>query len=382
MRKLLFLALIAVLVFAQVSPGAFAAYDDIATNWARKSILALEERGILEGIFSEEYGPHQPLDRATFRVLVQRAFELDEDALSRVFNNEDADDALVTRSELVTTAAELLGITEANFSLAKWYPTFEDLSEDNDAYLAAEVFNMMGILPTYIFNRFEPDRPATRAEIAHLLSQTSTLQPLLGEISELAEEMDQVMIQVDEELRALTLTSDTRVYQGGAVGGVEQLQAGERIFAVYNDDGEILVISKPQRGLAALVDTEVLMNRLGAAAEAAAEVLTPEQVTALLNGDWQTLSDEVRYELHHRLVDLGVSPWEVDALLAQDWATVQEIIKDRLAAEAADYLDVSPDLVFAAVNRNWQSLLEYLQVELAQRLLTSSWLKEASPGVN
>lgn len=382
MRKLLFLALIAVLVFVQVSPGAFAAYGDIATNWARKSILALEERGILEGIFSEEYGPHQPLDRATFRVLVQRAFELDEDALSRVFNNEDADDALVTRSELVTTAAELLGITEANFSLAKWYPTFEDLSEDNDAYLAAEVFNMMGILPTYIFNRFEPDRPATRAEIAHLLSQTSTLQPLLGEISELAEEMDQVMIQVDEELRALTLTSDTRVYQGGAVGGVEQLQAGERIFAVYNDDGEILVISKPQRGLAALVDTEVLMNRLGAAAEAAAEVLTPEQVTALLNGDWQTLSDEVRYELHHRLVDLGVSPWEVDALLAQDWATVQEIIKDRLAAEAADYLDVSPDLVFAAVNRNWQSLLEYLQVELAQRLLTSSWLKEASPGVN
>lgn len=382
MRKLLFLVLIAVLIFVQVSPGTFAAYEDIATNWARKAITDLEERGVFEGIFSEEYGPHQPLDRATFKVLVQRAFDLDTEALSGVFSDENMDDALITRSDLATAVAELLGVTEATISLAKWYPTFEDLSEDHEAYLAAEVFNMMGILPTYIFNRFEPDRPATRAEIAHLLSQTSTLSALRGEITELAEEFNEVMIENDEEIQPLTITEKTLVYKGGAVGGREELQAGEEIFALYNQNDEALVISKPQRGLASLVDTELLLNRLGAAAEVAAEVLTPEQVTALLNGDWQTLSDEVRYELHHRLVELGVSPWEVDALLAQDWNTVQEIVKDRLAAEAADYLDVSPDLVFAAVNRNWQSLLEHLQVELAQRLLTSSWLKEASQGLN
>ena len=64
--------------------------------------------------------------------------------------------------------------------------------------------------------------------------------------------------------------------------------------------------------------------------------------------------------------------------LQQDWAAVQEIVKDRLAAEAAERLNVSPELVFSAINRNWDTLLEYAQVELAQRLLTSSWLKEAN----
>lgn len=54
------------------------------------------------------------------------------------------------------------------------------------------------------------------------------------------------------------------------------------------------------------------------------------------------------------------------------------MLQDRLTQEAADYLGVAPELVYAAVSQDWEKLLEYAQVELAQRLLTSDWLKDAT----
>lgn len=373
MRKLLFLGLIAVMVFVQVSPGV-GAYTDISTNWARQAIMDLESRDVLTGFFDDEFGPHQPMEYSTFVELARRAFDIDVE----MELPEESEDQLVTRSQLLSLTANLMGISERTITLSNWYPTFEDLDQDNPIYLEAEVLNMLGMLPTYIFDRLEPTRPATRAEVAHLLSKASSLEPLVGEISEIADDREQVMVQTETELVAVTLGTSAKVYTDGQVTDVDKLEAGNKIFALVNDESQALLISVPKSGLAALVDTEALMNTLTTATQVLADVLTPEQVTALLNGDWQALSDEVRYELHQRLVDLGVSPWEVDALLAQDWASVQEIAKDRLAAEAADYLNVSPELVFSALNQNWQRLLEYVQVELAQRLLTSSWLKEAN----
>lgn len=373
LRKLLFFALIAVLIMTQASPAVAAAYADIATNWARAAITELEERGVFADIFEEEYGPHQPLDTATFRTIVERAFELDEPI------SLDSDDhELVTRALLVSTAAKALGIGPHSISLADAYPSFEDVDKDNPVFLEVEVLHSLNVLPTYIHNRFEPERPATRSEIAHLISKVSTWQSLTGKITEVAEDAAQIMVQTDTDLFPLTLTAQTTVFSGGRAASRAELKAGTVVFALYDDTGEAVLVSEPQRGLAALVDPDAVMGFLNKTAQVLTEVLTPEQVSAVLNGDWQALSDEVRYELHQRLVDLGVSPWEVDALLEQDWTTVQEIAKDRLAAEAAGFLNVSPELVFAALNRNWERLVEYAQVELAQRLLTSDWLKNAN----
>jgi hypothetical protein len=373
LRKLLYTALIMILLVMQASPGALAAFEDITTNWARKAITDLEERGVFTGVFDTEYGPHQPLEAAAFSVLVQRAFALDEPLDLGVEPEE-----LVTRAMLASATAQALGIGAEHISLAKSYPSFEDLEPDHPVYLEVEVLRSLGVLPTYILNRFEPDRPATRAEVAHLLSQVSAWQQVTGKVSEVAEDGEQLTVVIEGELVSLTLSPETVVYSGGQLSSVDALTVGDAVFALYDSEGEAVLVSEPQRGLAALVDSEALVAFLNNAGQVLTDVLTPEQVSAILNGDWQALSDEVRYELHQRLVELGVSPWEVDALLQQDWAAVQEIVKDRLAAEAAERLNVSPELVFSAINRNWDTLLEYAQVELAQRLLTSSWLKEAN----
>ena len=36
---------------------------------------------------------------------------------------------------------------------------------------------------------------------------------------------------------------------------------------------------------------------------------------------------------------------------------------------------MAPELISAALDQNWSKVLEYAQVELAQRLLTSEWLQ-------
>ena len=87
------------------------------------------------------------------------------------------------------------------------------------------------------------------------------------------------------------------------------------------------------------------------------------------------LLEEVRYELYQELVDRGVAPWEAEAAINQDWSSLQLMLKERLTAETAEYLDVAPELISAALDQNWSKVLQYAQVELAQRLLTSEWLQ-------
>ncbi|HPT84225.1 MAG TPA: hypothetical protein PLM25_10055, partial [Limnochordia bacterium] len=106
-----------------------------------------------------------------------------------------------------------------------------------------------------------------------------------------------------------------------------------------------------------------------------ADLLTPAQINALITGDWDQLGEEVRYELYQELVDRGVAPWEAEAAINQDWSSLQLMLKERLTAETAEYLDVAPELISAALDQNWSKVLQYAQVELAQRLLTSEWLQ-------
>ena len=125
-------------------------------------------------------------------------------------------------------------------------------------------------------------------------------------------------------------------------------------------------------------DYPALLQGLNGAAQSLLEILTPEQITAIVNGDWQKLNEEVRYELYQEMVDRGIAPWEAEALLSQDWSGLETMAKDRLAAEAADYLEITPEMIYAALNQDWQKVLEYAQVELAERLLSSSWLKNST----
>jgi hypothetical protein len=161
------------------------------------------------------------------------------------------------------------------------------------------------------------------------------------------------------------LTRDTITKDG-------QLEKGQNIVVLARNNQALLI------NLEHVSTAQYVMDGLNKATKALVDVLTPAQINAIIAGDWDQLSEEVSSELYEELVDRGISPWEADALLKRDWASVQLMLQDRLTQEAADYLGVAPELVYAAVSQDWEKLLEYAQVELAQRLLTSDWLKDAT----
>ena len=77
----------------------------------------------------------------------------------------------MTRALLVSAVAEALGIGPHSISLADAYPSFEDVDKDNPVFLEVEVLHSLNVLPTYIHNRFEPERLHACANRAHLISK-------------------------------------------------------------------------------------------------------------------------------------------------------------------------------------------------------------------
>lgn len=171
---------------------------------------------------------------------------------------------------------------------------------------------------------------------------------------------------IDE--RPVQLTSNTLFLTAQGFNG-EELVLGDKIEALVKGE-EALLVTLGRDNTA-----QILLQGLNNLTQVLADVLTPAQLSAIVAGDWDQLNEEVQYEVYEELVARGAAPWEADALLKRDWAALQFMAQERITQEAADYLEVTPELVQAALTRDWSKVLQYVQVELAERLLAGDWLQ-------
>ncbi|NLJ73581.1 MAG: S-layer homology domain-containing protein [Firmicutes bacterium] len=384
MRKTTIIPALMVLFILFSSSYSYASFTDIEGNWARDPISHLDEMGVFEGVWEERFLPNESVSREAVIEIAGRAFGLDEAGKQSLYTwidhflpmSEEAQyqDDLLTRGELAGLVGNLLGLSDNIIVPNDWYPSFEDLDKDHPAFLYVEVLNKLGILPTYVINRFEPDRLATRAEAAFMIDSAVQLDAVEGVITEVLGSSNRIVVKTsNDEFRSLPLSDQTVIYRNGQIVTNEQLKAGDPVYALYDAQGQVRLVS-----LSGADSSPALLQSVTNLTQILADILTPQQIAAIINGDWQKLNDEVRYELYQEIVDRGVAPWEAEALLSQDWTSLQDMVKDRLAAQAADYLSITPEMIYAAINRDWQKVLEYAQVELAERLLSSSWLKDAT----
>lgn len=370
------LVLITIILTISLCSGAtWAAFSDIEDNWAKEAIEALEEREMFSGLWEEEFLPHDSLEHKTALELISRAFDLPEDKEEELANWLDelfaSSPEGISRGEFAALIANVLGLEEHTSKPQGWYPSFVDLNVDYPGFLAVEALQRLGVLPTHMLGRFEPYRLITRSEVAAILEEALQLERLDGVVSEPKDENGKLVMELTEEdeLR-LALLPETMFLSPLGLSGEFKLEAGERISALARGNKALLVKKmKDDQPQTALWQT------VNSATEVLAEILTPAQISAIIAGDWEQLNEEVRYELYQELVERGLTPWEAEALLERDWPGVQDMAQERLTYEAADYLEVAPELIHAAISRDWPKLLEYAQVELAERILTSDWLK-------
>lgn len=365
------------------SATAAAAFVDIDHNWARDAIVSLETQGLFDNLWTEQFSPSSAVTHEEAFTLLSQTFQLTFEDVERL--EQWLSDLLVaheegvTRGEFAAALANLLGLGEHVEVPQGFYPSFADLSMDYPGFMGVEVLQRLGLLPTHMVGRFEPYRLITRSEVAFLLAQAQELTELQGSVQEIMEDGKQFTLKQEEgkEELALTLLSETLFVTPGnltrdTITKDGQLEKGQNIVVLARNNQALLI------NLEHVSTAQYVMDGLNKATKALVDVLTPAQINAIIAGDWDQLSEEVSSELYEELVDRGISPWEADALLKRDWASVQLMLQDRLTQEAADYLGVAPELVYAAVSQDWEKLLEYAQVELAQRLLTSDWLKDAT----
>lgn len=357
-----------------------AAFTDIDENWAKEAIVSLEEQGLFENLWVEEFSPHANLTHEETFELLARAFQLTSNEKQELADwlNEllVAHPEGITRGEFAAVLANLLGLGEHSQVPQGFYPSFADLNMDYPGFMGVELLQRLALLPNHILGRFEPYRLITRSEMAFILDQALQLQQVEGVVEEVQEEGRQIVLKQleDEDTLVLSLLGETlyvtpESLTKDAINRDEKIEKGQHIVVLAREN-QALLINADEASRA-----QALLEGLNKAAQALADVLTPAQINAIITGDWEQLGEEVRYELYEELVDRGISPWEADALLKRDWVNLRTMLQERLTQEAADYLSVAPELVHAAMNQDWPKLLEYAQVELAQRLLTSDWLK-------
>lgn len=364
------LVLILILIFS-VNLGSVAAaqeFSDLDDNWAKDSIAHLANEGLFQDLWEGEFLPHQPLERSEAFELLSRGFELtkaERNSLALWLEEAFAFDLeAITRGEFAAAVANVLGLGQRTAVPAGFYPSFADLDPAYPGFLAAEVLKNLKVLPGHMLSRFESYRLITRSEAAFVLAQALQFEKIAGKVAGI--DGEEGMLLIDD--RPVQLTAETLFITAQGFNG-EELVLGDKIEALVKDEKALLVT------LGSDNTAQILLQGLNNLTQVLADVLTPSQLSAIIAGDWEQLNEEVRYEVYEELVARGVAPWEADALLKQDWAALQLMAQERITQEAADYLEVTPELVHAALTRNWSKVLEYVQVELAERLLASDWLK-------
>ncbi|HHW73597.1 MAG TPA: S-layer homology domain-containing protein [Firmicutes bacterium] len=381
MRPVRLTSFIALFMFLILASGTvYAAFSDIDGIWAESAIKNLEEKGLFAELWQEEFSPSASLTHAEARQLLAAAFSLsDEESAARAdWLNQllVAHPEGITRGEFAALLGNILGLGDHSEVPQGFYPSFSDLNVDYPGFLGVELLQRLALLPTHMVGRFEPYRLITRAEAAYILDQALRLREISGVVEEVLSDGRQIALKPAEQEEAVVLNvlAETLFVSPASllkdpVSRGEKLSAGQQVMVLARDQ-QALLIRMDEGGA-----VKTVLQGLNKAAQVVADMLTPAQINALITGDWEQLGEEVRYQVYQELVERGAAPWEAEAAINQDWSSLQLMVRERLTAETAEYLDVAPELISAALDQNWSKMLEYAQVELAQRLLSSEWLQ-------
>lgn len=136
-------------------------FPDIASHWAKESILRLESDGIVRGI-GQSFQPDRPMTRAEYLTMLDRIFRLHDYTVGMIESGEQ-------------TSADRLD--QRVDSPEAVHPQPADLSTDHWAYASLQAGLTAGIILGYPDGNMRPDSPVTRSEAAVMLDRTMAVQP-------------------------------------------------------------------------------------------------------------------------------------------------------------------------------------------------------------
>lgn len=147
-----------------------AVFGDISGNWAEDDILFASARGLIADRGDGRFAPDETITKAEFVAALGRLAGVDPAAIPGQGFADVPADTPVMREEMAVILANYAVQTNASIPLPYAVPVSED-RDDVSPRATKEVAAMQdtGIMKNRDHNRFEPQAPATRAEVAAAL---------------------------------------------------------------------------------------------------------------------------------------------------------------------------------------------------------------------
>jgi hypothetical protein len=360
---------------------------DISGNWAEEHIIALVQQGVLGGYPDGSFRPNETVTRAEFAKMTAKAFNLSEtkklpfqdvkdhwaaDAISAVYAADlmqGVDDRSfqperhVSRAEVTAVVMRFMGLDQLLSSDELDHLTFSDVEPTHWAAGSIDAADRLDILPPYFSGRFQPDAAATRAETAALLANTLRLRVIDGTVEDVNPSQMYLHIKgPDDTLHELSISPAVKVSRNTMSTNADALRRGDKVSVVADRFGTpVYVIAN---GVATVAE---VTNKVSGITRG---LLTPEQLQAVIRGDWAAVASGFQVTLYNQLLAVGATPAEADSIMQQDWNSLTYHGQERLTQALSNYLSLSKELTAALLDQNWAEAWRLAQVEVTQLVLS------------
>ncbi|HAH95533.1 MAG TPA: hypothetical protein DHD79_06590 [Firmicutes bacterium] len=352
---------------------ASAALDDIRGNWAETAIRDLKSAGIINGYPDGTFKPDRSLTRAEFAKLVVETFDLPTaeavsfpdtrthwakeyiSAVGTDYMTGYADGAFrpernISRAEAAAVITRIMKLgTDNEKPLKPWNASFADVPREHWAFQQIEIARHIGILPNYESN-FAPDRALQRDEVAWMLWKAHNLNVVTGSVAAVDLTQNKLTVLPDEgDLVEATVDLDTAMFRNNVGTELNDILDGDEVRVVLDASGN-----------ARYVKSYGAVNSNDLAARASSYLkgrITPDQIQAIVAGDWESVKANFKGELYDQLLKYGATPAEAETILMADWGSLTELGRERLADSIAAELGLDPSMVALIMGQNLGGLL-------------------------
>lgn len=267
----------------------------------------------------------------------------------------------VTRADAARAVAAAMGLEQIAAAHAPAEPIFRDVPAEHEAFAAIALLERLGLYPFHVGTLFAPDGPIEEAELKFTIDAALALDTVRGPVVHVNAPARTISVEWTPRHATAYIAEDgSLIVRNGEVVTLERLRPGDEVHVVADGDGRLfLAAAEGPEGAGASDELMALLR----------EMATPEQLAAIISRDWDRAAVELKGSVYKQLLARGATPEEAEALLAQDWTVVEERTKERLTELITDSTDVNEALVRAVLDRDWESALSFIEVEVLEYVL-------------
>jgi hypothetical protein len=158
------------------------------------------------------------------------------------------------------------------------------------------------------------------------------------------------------------ITPDTVLLRNNSTAPLESLLTGDEVTVIAVPSGDVKFFKAFGK-----VTKNDLLSRISSFTKGN---LKPDQINALISGDWESVKDAAKGGIYDKLVAMGLTPAEAESIMVQDWNYLDTLSRDRLAEALSGYLGITQEFSQAILARDMAKIKEYGKIELATAALS------------